>query len=326
MTPDGRAEYIVACIREAGSMYPQDAAAFLAEHDAHRRTEVLDEVADAFRQMRGEDGVPTALLGMDAVLTKLAELARKDTGSAIQAPAGESTQPATHDALRQQLATALGQAPNALAVTQVLPLLARAVEHRDHWHAELMCADARIAELDRKATATPAPTMPRTEPSFWDAIADALNAAAAADIHIGIDMNGSALTDFSSRSITYDQPNTRWVVVCTDCDRPLTKSCGHCRVCDNCLDCGNCSGTDCTCKCEAAQAEPAPDFFQVGHGYTHRDGSDFLCIAVTTHPATGEPRALGWIIRNGWHDAGALDPDDWAHAYDGCEPPVGGDA
>ncbi|WP_405794056.1 hypothetical protein [Streptomyces sp. NBC_01506] len=25
--------------------------------------------------------------------------------------------------------------------------LANAIEHRDHWHAELMCADARIAEL-----------------------------------------------------------------------------------------------------------------------------------------------------------------------------------
>lgn len=74
---------------------------------------------------------------------------------------------------------------------------------------------------------------------------------------------------------------------------------------------------------ESTQA--TPDFFQVGHGYTHRDGSDFKCVAITTHPLTGEPRALGWIIRNGWHDAGALDPDDWAHAYDGCEPPTGGE-
>lgn len=34
MTPDARTDYIVACIREAGSMYPDDAKAFLADHDA----------------------------------------------------------------------------------------------------------------------------------------------------------------------------------------------------------------------------------------------------------------------------------------------------
>lgn len=73
---------------------------------------------------------------------------------------------------------------------------------------------------------------------------------------------------------------------------------------------------------ETASAYGAPKFFQAGHGYTHRDGSDFRCVAVTAHPVTGEPRALGWIVRNGWHSAGALDPDDWTHAYDGCEPPA----
>ncbi|WP_108990397.1 hypothetical protein [Streptomyces coelicoflavus] len=38
-------EYIVQCIREAGSMYEDDARAFLAEHDAHVRAEVLTELA-----------------------------------------------------------------------------------------------------------------------------------------------------------------------------------------------------------------------------------------------------------------------------------------
>lgn len=66
-----------------------------------------------------------------------------------------------------------------------------------------------------------------------------------------------------------------------------------------------------------------PDFFQPGHGYTHRDGTDFRCVAVTTHPNTGERRALGWIVRNGWHEPGSCDPDDWTHNYDGCEPPAG---
>lgn len=39
-----RADYIVGSLIEAGSMYPDDAAEFLAEHDAHRRAEVLAEV------------------------------------------------------------------------------------------------------------------------------------------------------------------------------------------------------------------------------------------------------------------------------------------
>lgn len=73
---------------------------------------------------------------------------------------------------------------------------------------------------------------------------------------------------------------------------------------------------------EGESTTAAPDFFQPGHGYTHRNGTDFRCVAVTTHPNTGERRALGWIVRNGWHEAGALDPDDWTHNYDGCEPPA----
>lgn len=72
---------------------------------------------------------------------------------------------------------------------------------------------------------------------------------------------------------------------------------------------------------EGESTEAAPDFFQPGHGYTHRDGTDFLTVAVTTHPNTGERRALGWIVRNGWHNIAALDPDDWTQ-YDGYEPPA----
>ena len=67
-----------------------------------------------------------------------------------------------------------------------------------------------------------------------------------------------------------------------------------------------------------------PSFFQPGHGYTHRDGSDFKCVAVDRHPLTGEARAFGWRIRNGWHEPAALDPDDWTR-YDGCQPPAGGE-
>jgi len=258
MTPEAHTAYIVSCIREAASMYPQDAAAFLAEHDAHRRAEEFAELARLFDD-RGrsllDGGIMTAA---DAAQLIRRHTSGKDTGDATQAPAGESTQQAATEA-------------------------------------------------------------PPTDGPWWQTIADALNTAAAAGTHIGIDVDG-VLTDHLTRAIVWDRDTERWTVACADCDRQLV-DCGHCPTCETCLDCGICSGVGCTCKCEAAQAEPAPGFFQVGHGYTHRDGSDFLCVAVTTHPLTGEPRALGWIIRSGWHDAGALDPDDWAHAYDGCEPP-----
>ncbi|WP_406325253.1 hypothetical protein [Streptomyces niveus] len=39
--------------------------------------------------------------------------------------------------------------------------LANAIEHRDHWHAELMCADMRIAELGRQRHATTPAEMQR---------------------------------------------------------------------------------------------------------------------------------------------------------------------
>ncbi|MGX1221947.1 hypothetical protein [Streptomyces ambofaciens] len=39
-------EYIVQCLREAGSMYEDGARAFLAEHDAHARVEVLTALAE----------------------------------------------------------------------------------------------------------------------------------------------------------------------------------------------------------------------------------------------------------------------------------------
>lgn len=68
-----------------------------------------------------------------------------------------------------------------------------------------------------------------------------------------------------------------------------------------------------------------PGFFQPGHDYTHRDGSDFKCVTVTAHPITGERRALGWIIRNGRHEGATLDPDDWTQ-YDGYEPPASDEA
>nr|WP_187279174.1 hypothetical protein [Streptomyces lavendulae] len=51
MKAAGQSECIVQCIREAGSMYEDDARKFLAEHDAHVRAEVLREAEAKAREV-----------------------------------------------------------------------------------------------------------------------------------------------------------------------------------------------------------------------------------------------------------------------------------
>lgn len=55
--------------------------------------------------------------------------------------------------------------------------LAQAIEHRDHWHGELKCADARIAELGAASSPRTADEQPETN-AVDAAVAHALNAAA----------------------------------------------------------------------------------------------------------------------------------------------------
>jgi len=72
-----------------------------------------------------------------------------------------------------------------------------------------------------------------------------------------------------------------------------------------------------------ADTEPAPDFFQPGHSYTHRDGTTFRCIAVADHPSTGAHLALGWHTDlAGVTYISYRDINQWRHEYDGCEPPA----
>jgi hypothetical protein len=86
------------------------------------------------------------------------------------------------------------------------------------------------------------------------------------------------------------------------------------------------AGKDTASSGESTQ--PA-DFFQPGHGYTHRSyGNDFHCVTVTTHPTTGERLAMGWLSEHGeWHRPHVVGINQWNHEYDGAEPPTeGGDA
>lgn len=65
------------------------------------------------------------------------------------------------------------------------------------------------------------------------------------------------------------------------------------------------------------------DFFQPGHGYTHRDGTDFHCVAVATHPNTGGRLAIGWHTDvAGWAFLAHRDINAWRYEYDGFDPPT----
>ncbi|MEU3162234.1 hypothetical protein ACPCAJ_21310 [Streptomyces griseoincarnatus] len=57
----------------------------------------------------------------------------------------------------------------------------------------------------------PEPFVPRTEREYWVAIADALNAAAAAGMPVGIDLDGT-LTDRNAWSVVWDRGAERWTV------------------------------------------------------------------------------------------------------------------
>lgn len=71
------------------------------------------------------------------------------------------------------------------------------------------------------------------------------------------------------------------------------------------------------------QPASTPDFFQPGHTYTHRDGTDFQCVAVTTHPQSGERLAMGWHIDSwGLHYPTTVGINQWRHEYDGVQAPT----
>lgn len=62
MRPEHQTEYIVQALRMQGAMYEQDARAFLAEHDAHVRAQVLAEVESRLTAMAAEADQYTAEL------------------------------------------------------------------------------------------------------------------------------------------------------------------------------------------------------------------------------------------------------------------------
>lgn len=53
--------------------------------------------------------------------------------------------------------------------------------------------------------------VPRTERSYWVAIADALNAAESAGMAVGIDLDGT-LTDHNAWSVIWDRDAKQWIL------------------------------------------------------------------------------------------------------------------
>ncbi|WP_405461502.1 hypothetical protein OG786_29030 [Streptomyces sp. NBC_00101] len=61
------------------------------------------------------------------------------------------------------------------------------------------------------------PFVPRTEREYWVAITNALNAAVAAGMPIGIDLDGT-LTDHNAWSVVWDREAERWALAGYDDD------------------------------------------------------------------------------------------------------------
>jgi hypothetical protein len=79
-------------------------------------------------------------------------------------------------------------------------------EPDSHWPAAALIADEEDAPVDGAQ-----PFVPRTERSYWVAIADALNSAQAAGMPVGIDLDGT-LTDRNMWSVVWDRDAERWTV------------------------------------------------------------------------------------------------------------------
>jgi hypothetical protein len=59
--------------------------------------------------------------------------------------------------------------------------------------------------------------VPRTERSIWQGIVDALNAALAANMAVGIDLDGT-LTDHNAWSVVWDRDTKQWVLAGYDAE------------------------------------------------------------------------------------------------------------
>ncbi|MEU1087698.1 hypothetical protein ABZ401_12860 [Streptomyces sp. NPDC005892] len=69
----------------------------------------------------------------------------------------------------------------------------------------------------------PTPFVPRTEREYWVDIANALNAAEAVGMSVGIDLDGT-LTDHNAWSVAWDRETERWALAGYDDDSHEAKA------------------------------------------------------------------------------------------------------
>ncbi|MFF8095707.1 hypothetical protein [Streptomyces sp. NPDC016675] len=88
-------------------------------------------------------------------------------------------------------------------------------DNRDHVVGEEVEEYDRTVKAWRRVADRPAdeeqPFVPRTELSYWQSIADALNAAESVGMSVGIDLDGT-LTDHNTWSVVWDRAAKRWDV------------------------------------------------------------------------------------------------------------------
>ncbi|MGW3166954.1 hypothetical protein ACWC9Q_29670 [Streptomyces sp. NPDC001142] len=105
-------------------------------------------------------------------------------------------------------------------VTDTMTKAQRLAVVRDHVRAELgwqcnaegdFCPECRTDVPAKEQPEAASTFVPRTERSYWQAIADALNAANAAGMPVGIDLDGT-LTDHRAWSVVWDRDAERWAL------------------------------------------------------------------------------------------------------------------
>jgi hypothetical protein len=262
------------------------------DHVADHRAEVLVEAAataDRIAQLKLAFGEFLAGRGARHVARAIrrmtdAEQPGKDTSDAAQAPAGESTQ------------AALGPNGCPFCADSTNPDL------RDHVlnvHHDQFASWAGIRAF-----------VPRTEREYWVDIADALNAANAAGMPVGIDMEG-ILTDHQAWAVVWNREQQRWEVGGYEDDSPAESPadaedwvicCSPSPRCPNGERRARAVERGWTQNGRAGNwlcATHSPsDFFRPDRTYTRSSSygrtASFRVTHISTPPGGGERMAFGW--------------------------------
>jgi hypothetical protein len=316
---------IVAALDAWASRYEGDIAPGTPEQmaDAYR-AEVLHESAEvAVRAARssGDDErgqyVASVLAG---VAKELRRMAGKDTRE------GESTQPApdlhsrVHAAITSTRGPLLPLPANTvrLLTNHVTDAIAPLVPYRSVWDAELppgglvcsICGEPVESEPCTDHAPAAAPFVPRTEREYWVDIADALNAANAAGMPVGIDMEG-ILTDHQAWAVVWNRETERWEVGGYEDDSPAESPadaedwvicCSPSPRCPNGERRARAVERGWTQNGRAGNwlcATHSPsDFFRPDRTYTRSSSygrtASFRVTHVSTPPGGGERMAFGW--------------------------------